>query len=123
MVKRGFLEGILGSNSQFRVDLADTTAGWHTLTFSHASSNSTGAGVRAPGIIGTTLKRALLFRPRWLMVRPFGVEIRVAVQLALISAVAAVVQGFGDSQTGFSEDILGSNPQFRVDLADTTAGW
>jgi hypothetical protein len=79
-------------------------------------------GVRAPGIIGTTLKRALLFRPRWLMVRPFGVEIRVAVQLALISAVAAVVQGFGDSQTGFSEDILGSNPQFRVDLADTTAG-
>ena len=27
MVKRGFLEGILGSNSQFRVDLADTTAG------------------------------------------------------------------------------------------------
>ena len=56
------------------------------------------------------------------MVRPFGVEIRVAVQLALISAVAAVVQGFGDSQTGFSEDILGSNPQFRVDLADTTAG-
>jgi hypothetical protein len=56
------------------------------------------------------------------MVGPFGVEIRVAVQLALISAVAAVVQGFGDSQTGFSEDILGSNPQFRVDLADTTAG-